>query len=63
MGKLRTLVWGEAPETKAERKLLIKIDAVILVSHSADRRSLQSYSCIAFFANYLDRAALGNAYV
>ncbi|TPX13698.1 uncharacterized protein E0L32_005901 [Thyridium curvatum] len=53
---LRVAVWGEAPETPEERKLLRKIDASIL-----------TYCCVAFFFNYLalleDRAVLGNAYV
>ncbi|KAL1960884.1 hypothetical protein VTO42DRAFT_5867 [Malbranchea cinnamomea] len=50
--KLRIAVWGEAPESPEERKLLQKIDFFIL-----------TYCCIAFFFNYLDRAVLGNAYV
>ncbi|SPO03707.1 related to transmembrane transporter Liz1p [Cephalotrichum gorgonifer] len=50
--KLRVAVWGEAPETKEEAKLLRKLDFFIL-----------TYCCIAFFFNYLDRAVLGNAYV
>ncbi|KAB5533651.1 major facilitator superfamily domain-containing protein [Coniochaeta sp. 2T2.1] len=49
---LRVLVWGEPPETAVERKLLRKIDFFIL-----------TYCCLAFFFNYLDRAALSNAYV
>lgn len=27
------------------------------------RADLQTYSCISFWVNYLDRGALGNAYV
>ncbi|KAK2802883.1 hypothetical protein FQN51_004145 [Onygenales sp. PD_10] len=55
--KLRIAVWGEAPETQLERtvlstRLLRKIDFFIL-----------TYCCVAFFFNYLDRAALANAYV
>ncbi|TVY27122.1 Pantothenate transporter [Lachnellula hyalina] len=55
MGKLydlRVLVWGEPAETAAERKLVRKIDFFIL-----------TYCCLSFFFNYLDRAALANAYV
>ncbi|GAM41945.1 hypothetical protein TCE0_042f15475 [Talaromyces pinophilus] len=50
--KFRVVVWGEAPDTPEERKLLRKIDFFIL-----------TYCCIAFFFNYLDRAVLANAYV
>ncbi|RSM09142.1 hypothetical protein CEP52_004237 [Fusarium oligoseptatum] len=50
--KLRIAVWGEAPDTPEERKLLRKVDFFIL-----------TYCCVAFFFNYLDRAVLGNAYV
>ncbi|KAH7120648.1 major facilitator superfamily domain-containing protein [Dactylonectria macrodidyma] len=50
--KLRLAVWGEAPDSPEERKLLRKIDFFIL-----------TYCCVAFFFNYLDRAVLGNAYV
>ncbi|CAH0027596.1 unnamed protein product [Clonostachys rhizophaga] len=49
---VRVAVWGEAPDTPEERKLLRKIDFFIL-----------TYCCVAFFFNYLDRAVLGNAYV
>ena len=49
---LRVLVWGEPPATAVERKLLRKIDFFIL-----------TYCCVSFFFNYLDRAALANAYV
>ncbi|ORY35925.1 major facilitator superfamily domain-containing protein [Naematelia encephala] len=50
--KLRVAVWGEKPETKQERILVMKIDTVIL-----------TYSCVSYFFNYLDRAGLANAYV
>jgi ACS family pantothenate transporter-like MFS transporter len=49
---LRVLVWGEPAPTAAERKLVRKIDFFIL-----------TYCCLSFFFNYLDRAALANAYV
>ncbi|RSH92812.1 hypothetical protein EHS25_008258 [Saitozyma podzolica] len=50
--RLAVAVWGEKAESKVERKLVAKIDAVIL-----------TYCCVSFFFNYLDRAALANAYV
>jgi len=50
--KFRVAVWGEAPESPEERKLLRKIDFFIL-----------TYCCVAFFFNYLDRGVLANAYV
>ncbi len=37
MGKVRALLWGEAPESKAERKLLFKIDVVIMVRSYQDK--------------------------
>ncbi|EIW73434.1 hypothetical protein TREMEDRAFT_59599 [Tremella mesenterica DSM 1558] len=43
---------GEKPETKAERRLLLKIDTFIL-----------SYVCLTQWVNYIDRANLANAYV
>ncbi|KDQ64712.1 hypothetical protein JAAARDRAFT_118003 [Jaapia argillacea MUCL 33604] len=48
----RRFLWGEIPVTKAERKLLIKIDWFIL-----------SYCCLMYFTNYLDRSNVSNAYV
>ncbi|EME82236.1 uncharacterized protein MYCFIDRAFT_43123 [Pseudocercospora fijiensis CIRAD86] len=50
--KLRVAVWGEAPATKEESRLLFKIDWFIL-----------SYVCLMYWVNYLDRANLNNAYV
>lgn len=95
---LRVLLWGERPQCRAERKLLFKLDLVILVSPSSmvppslaisiacnslaqfrlrplcsvaealarsagSARSRQTYSCVSFWVNYLDRGALSNAYV
>ncbi|BGP04548.1 hypothetical protein JCM10049v2_000350 [Rhodotorula toruloides] len=51
-GKIREVAWGVPPATKAERKLLVKIDWYIL-----------SFICLMYFSNYLDRANLSNAYV
>ncbi|KAI0723066.1 MFS general substrate transporter [Earliella scabrosa] len=50
--KIRHFVWGEIPESKMERKLLLKIDWFIL-----------SYCCLMYFSNYLDRSNISNAYV
>ncbi|KAI0736136.1 MFS general substrate transporter [Fomitopsis betulina] len=49
---IRRFVWGEIPESKAERTLLLKIDWFIL-----------SYCCLMYFTNYLDRSNVSNAYV
>ncbi|KAK8849531.1 hypothetical protein IAR55_004865 [Kwoniella newhampshirensis] len=49
--KLETMFWGRPPSDPKERKLLIKLDLVIL-----------SYVCLSYFCNYLDRANLANAY-
>ncbi|PCH41303.1 MFS general substrate transporter [Wolfiporia cocos MD-104 SS10] len=49
---IRKIVWGDVPETKAERMLLLKIDWFIL-----------SYCCMMYFTNYLDRSNVSNAYV
>ncbi|KAI0080643.1 MFS general substrate transporter [Panus rudis PR-1116 ss-1] len=50
--KLRKFVWGEVPQSKTERRLLLKIDWFIL-----------SYCCFMYFTNYLDRSNINNAYV
>ncbi|KAI0693818.1 MFS general substrate transporter [Cytidiella melzeri] len=52
VGGARRFVWGEVPQTKQERKLLLKIDWFIL-----------SYCCLMYFTNYLDRSNVANAYV
>ncbi|GAA5969292.1 hypothetical protein JCM11641_007540 [Rhodosporidiobolus odoratus] len=52
LGKVSRVLWGIPPESKAERKLLVKIDWFIL-----------SLICLMYFSNYLDRANLANAYV
>ncbi|KAH8670123.1 major facilitator superfamily domain-containing protein [Tricladium varicosporioides] len=50
--KLKVLVWGESAESALERKLVRKIDFFIL-----------TFCCVSYFFNYLDRAAVNNAYV
>ncbi|KAI5851001.1 major facilitator superfamily domain-containing protein [Tricharina praecox] len=50
--KAKVALWGEIPATKAEKKLLLKIDWFIL-----------SFCCLAYFCNYLDRSNINNAYV
>ena len=50
--KLRTIVWGAPSPTRAERRLLVKLDFFIL-----------SFCCLMYWVNYLDRANLNNAYV
>ncbi|OCF37148.1 MFS transporter, ACS family, pantothenate transporter [Kwoniella heveanensis BCC8398] len=49
--KIETIFWGRPPTDPVERKLLLKLDLVIL-----------SYVCLSYFSNYLDRANLANAY-
>ncbi|GAA6008115.1 uncharacterized protein JCM10292_001850 [Rhodotorula paludigena] len=50
--RIRQVVWGAPPDSKAERKLLFKMDWFIL-----------SFICLMYWSNYLDRANLANAYV
>ncbi|GAA6052636.1 hypothetical protein JCM3770_003905 [Rhodotorula araucariae] len=50
--KVRAVAWGTPPATKAEARLLVKIDWFIL-----------SFICLMYFSNYLDRANLSAAYV
>ncbi|KJX95179.1 MFS pantothenate transporter like protein [Zymoseptoria brevis] len=50
--KCRVAIWGVPPATKAESRLLRKLDGFIL-----------SYVCLMYWVNYLDRANLNNAYV
>ncbi|GAA5834966.1 hypothetical protein JCM11251_002074 [Rhodosporidiobolus azoricus] len=52
LSKARRIVWGTPPESKEERRLLVKVDFFIL-----------SFICLMYFSNYLDRANLANAYV
>ncbi|KAK5089025.1 hypothetical protein LTR05_003249 [Lithohypha guttulata] len=48
LSKVRRIVWGAPATTKAERRLILKIDFFILTY---------------YWCNYLDRANLNNAYV
>lgn len=50
--KAREIIWGAPASTKAERRLIVKIDFFIL-----------TYVCLMYWCNYLDRANLNNAYV
>ena len=50
--KLREIIWGKPAATKAERRLVVKLDIVIL-----------SFCCLMYWVNYLDRMNLNNAYV
>ncbi|KAF3808301.1 Pantothenate transporter liz1 [Colletotrichum gloeosporioides] len=50
--KLREIVWGRPAATSAERRLIVKLDIVIL-----------SFCCLMYWVNYLDRMNLNNAYV
>ncbi|GAA5903175.1 hypothetical protein JCM8208_002228 [Rhodotorula glutinis] len=50
--KVRAVAWGRPPATKAEARLLVKIDWFIL-----------SFICLMYFSNYLDRANLNAAYI
>ncbi|KEP50422.1 putative MFS pantothenate transporter [Rhizoctonia solani 123E] len=52
LSSLRTLLLGSSPETRAERKLLTKIDAFVL-----------SFLCLVYWSNYLNRSNLQFAYV
>lgn len=50
--KAREIAWGKPAHTKTERRLIVKLDVVIL-----------SYCCVMYWVNYLDRMNLNNAYV
>lgn len=52
LSKIREVVWGKPAATKTERRLLVKLDTVIL-----------SFCCLMYWVNYLDRMNLNNAYV
>lgn len=52
LSKLREIVWGKPAATELERKLIVKLDTVIL-----------SFCCLMYWVNYLDRMNLNNAYV
>ena len=42
--KVQSLLWSKPPTDPAERKLLYKLDAVIL-----------TYTCLSYFSNYLGK--------
>ncbi|KAH8892658.1 MFS general substrate transporter [Thozetella sp. PMI_491] len=50
--KAREIVWGKPAATKEERRLVMKLDAMIL-----------TFVCLMYWVNYLDRSNLNNAYV
>jgi len=50
--RARVFFLGARPDSKLERRLLLKIDWFIL-----------SYCCLMYFTNYLDRSNVSNAYV
>jgi MFS transporter, ACS family, pantothenate transporter len=50
--RVRKVIWGEPAASKAERRLVVKLDVVIL-----------SFCCLMYWVNYLDRMNLNNAYV
>lgn len=52
LSKAREIIWGKPAATKAERRLVVKIDTIIL-----------SFCCLMYWVNYLDRMNLNNAYV
>ncbi|ETS85871.1 hypothetical protein PFICI_03896 [Pestalotiopsis fici W106-1] len=52
LAKVREVVWGQPATTKAERKLVVKLDCAIL-----------TFVCLMYWVNYLDRSNLSNAYV
>jgi ACS family pantothenate transporter-like MFS transporter len=67
---VRVAVWGEPPPTRAESKLVRKVDIFILsficllywVSNAVVN-NLNHVLTEAYQVNYLDRANLNNAYV
>ena len=50
--KLETQLWSPPSKNAVERKLLRKVDMVLM-----------PYICLGYFVNYLDRSNLTNAYV
>ncbi|KAE8256410.1 hypothetical protein A4X13_0g2659 [Tilletia indica] len=50
--KLRIFLWGHPPESKAERRLLMKIDFFVM-----------SFLMLMYWSNYLNRTNLTSAYV
>ncbi|GAB1528487.1 hypothetical protein RhiTH_011681 [Rhizoctonia solani] len=52
LSALKSIILGASPETRAERKLLTKIDTFVL-----------SFLCLVYWSNYLNRSNLQFAYV
>jgi ACS family pantothenate transporter-like MFS transporter len=52
LSEVRKVIWGKPAASKAERRLIVKLDVVIL-----------SFCCLMYWVNYLDRMNLNNAYV
>lgn len=51
MLKIRTALWGAPAETKAERRLILKLDIFIL-----------SFCCLMYWVNYLDRSVCSSQF-
>lgn len=52
LGRLRTAVWGPPPASAAERRLIFKIDFLVM-----------TFTCLMYWSNYLNRTNFQNAYV
>lgn len=64
---LREFFWGKPPSDPKERKLLLKLDSVILsyvclaCEFSGTQIARPDLTALSDFTNYLDRANLANA--
>lgn len=50
--KIKAMLWGNPPKDLLERKLLLKIDILVM-----------SFVCLNYWINYVDRSNVANAYV
>lgn len=50
--RIKAVIWGNPPEDMAERKLLFKIDLLVM-----------SFVCLNYWINYVDRSNIANAYI
>ena len=50
--RIKAVFWGNPPEDMAERKLLLKIDLLVM-----------SFVCLNYWINYVDRSNIANAYI
>ncbi|SCW00331.1 LAFE_0C01838g1_1 [Lachancea fermentati] len=50
--RVKAFFWGRPPKDPKERKLLLKIDCLVM-----------TYVCLNYWINYVDRSNLANAYV